>query len=202
MSQILPLRCFTIHSTTIQRDTRGRNIQNNYGRSLKIRSWEPREKREAGGTMGHPWRTLHFAFLWQARQHGPGSCVFPHTFLVNVIKALTPSCLALELVLGLLKTRWLFLSSFLSKLNNHEEENITCGKSTPFSFASYYPNSSLILYHCYPPTNDRVQAILSLTTSLPKTHNRSCYAFPDYHMVLTRVKLILTSDPSTSWTMT
>lgn len=112
------------------------------------------------------------------RQHGPGSCVFPHKFLVNVIKALTPSCLAPALVLCLLKTRWLFLSSSLSKLNNHEEENITCGKSTPFSFASYYPNSSLILYHCYPPTNDRVQAILSLTTSLPKTHNRSCYASP------------------------
>lgn len=38
---------------------------------------------------------------------------------------------------------------------------------SPFSFASHYPNSSLILYHYYPPTNDRVQAIVSLTTSLP-----------------------------------
>jgi hypothetical protein len=100
-------------------------------------------------------------------------------FLVNVIKAHTPSCLVPTF--GPLSTvePWLLLSSSVSKLNNHEEKNITYGKFTPFSFASYYPNSPLIFYCYYPPTNDRVEAIVSLNTSLPKNQNTTwnCNSF-------------------------
>lgn len=79
----------------------------------------------------------------------------------------------------------LLLSSSLSKLNNHEEKNITCGEFAPFPFASHYPNSALILYHHYPPANDRVGARLSLPTyntthttrklqSLPSVWHSAC----------------------------
>lgn len=109
--------------------------------------------------------------------------VFFYVFPVNVTEALTPSCLAPTLSPLSSEEPWLFLLSSLSKLNNHEEKNITCGKSTPFSFASHYPNSSLILYHYYPPTNDRVQAIVSLTTSLPK-NNTTGAAIPPRGLAL------------------
>lgn len=102
-------------------------------------------------------------------------------FLVNVIKAITPSCLVLTFCPLSTVELWLLLSSSVSKLNNHEEKNITCRKFTPFSFASYYPNSSLILYHYYPPTNDRVEAIVPLNALLcQKTkHNKKpiCNSF-------------------------
>lgn len=89
------------------------------------------------------------------------SPVFSCTPLVPAIKALTPSCLAPTLSPLSAEEPRLFLSSSFSKLNNHKEKNITGGELTPFSFASYYPNSSLILYHYYPPTNDRVEARVS-----------------------------------------
>lgn len=92
------------------------------------------------------------------------SCVFSCMCLLTAIKVLTPSCLAPTLSSLSPGEPRLLLSSSLSKLNNHEEKNITCGEFAPFSFASHYPNSVLILYHCYPPTNDRVGARLSLTT--------------------------------------
>lgn len=89
---------------------------------------------------------------------------FSRVFLLTAVTVLTPSCLAPTLRALSPGEPQLLLSSSLSKLNNHEEKNITCGEFTPFSFASYYPNSSLILYHHYPPTNDRVEARMSLTT--------------------------------------
>lgn len=97
-----------------------------------------------------------------------GSRAFFRIFLVNVIKALTPSCLVPTFSPLSTAEPWLLLSSSVSKLNNHEEKNITCGKFTPFFVASYYPNSSLILYHHYPPTNDRVEATVSQHFSAKK----------------------------------
>lgn len=118
---------------------------------------------EGDGTLVHLWlfsimETAAYSWRW---------CIFLYVS-VNVIKAITPSCLVLTFCPLSMVELWLLLSSSVSKLNNQEEKNITCGKFTPFSFASYYPNSSLILYHYYPPTNDRVEAIAPLNTSLPK----------------------------------
>lgn len=93
-------------------------------------------------------------------------------FPLNAIKAITPSCLVLTFCPLSTVELWLLLSSSVSKLNKHEGKNITCGKFTPFFFASYYPNSSLILYHYYPPTNDRVEATAPLNTSLPKNRTQ------------------------------
>lgn len=89
-------------------------------------------------------------------------------FLVNVIKTITPSCLTLTFCPLSTVEPWLLLSSSVSKFNNHEKKNITCGKFIPFSFASYYPNSPLILYHYYPPANDRVGVTVPLNTPLTK----------------------------------
>lgn len=118
----------------------------------------PHWKWDAGGTTGHPCLSVTDkpARSW--------SCGFFCMCLLTAIKALTPSCLAPTLSSLSSGEPRLLLSSSLSKLNNHEEKNITCGEFAPFSFASHYPNSALILYHYYPPTNDRVEGRLSLTT--------------------------------------
>lgn len=156
MSQIFPWSCFYCPFTMIQRSIQ--EIQNKT--QHKIPSLKT----------GCRWHNRPFMVsppLCLPVTDKPAwsrSCVFSCMCLVTAVKALTPSCLAPTLRSVSPGEPRLLLSSSLSKLNNHEEKNITCGEFAPFSFASHYPNSALILYHYYPPTNDRVGARLSLTT--------------------------------------
>lgn len=156
MAQIFPWSCFYHPFTMIQRNIQEMNIQK---QNTKYPHW----KWDAGDNRP----SMVFPPLCLSVTDKPArswSCVFSCMCLVTAIKPLTPSCLAPTLSSLSPGEPRLLRSSSLSKLNNHEEKNITCGGFAPFSFASHYPNSALILYHYYRPTNDRLAARLSPTT--------------------------------------